>query len=66
MMQIHQTAGIDLPLKALAWEDENGVTWLSYNDPHWIATRHELGAAGEASAQAMATGMAKLIAAATA
>lgn len=35
-----QTAGIDLPLKALAWEDENGKVWLSYNDPAYIATRH--------------------------
>lgn len=35
-----QTAGIDLPMKALAWEDENGQTWLSYNDPDYIANRH--------------------------
>ena len=35
-----QTAGIDLPMKALAWEDENGQVWLSYNDPQYIADRH--------------------------
>ena len=35
-----QTAGIDLPMKALAWEDEHGQTWLSYNDPAYIARRH--------------------------
>ncbi len=35
-----QTAGIDLPLKALAWEDEKGQVWLSYNDPFYIASRH--------------------------
>ncbi len=35
-----QTAGIDLPLKALAWEDAKGQVWLSYNDPAYIAKRH--------------------------
>ena len=35
-----QTAGIDLPLKALAWQDEAGQVWLTYNDPHYIANRH--------------------------
>ena len=35
-----QTAGIDLPMKALAWKDENGQVWLSYNDPQYIADRH--------------------------
>jgi len=35
-----QTAGIDLPMKALAWEDADGQTWLTYNDPQYIADRH--------------------------
>lgn len=35
-----QTAGIDLPMKALAWEDEKGQVWLTYNDPAYIAKRH--------------------------
>lgn len=35
-----QTAGIDLPMKALAWTDDEGRTWLAYNDPEWIAERH--------------------------
>ncbi len=35
-----QTAGIDLPMKALAWEDEKGQVWLTYNDPAYIARRH--------------------------
>jgi len=43
LMQDQQTAGVDLPLKALAWEDANGRVWLSYNDPAWIAERHGLG-----------------------
>lgn len=37
-----QTAGIDLPMKALAWEDEKGQVWLTYNDPAYIAERHAI------------------------
>lgn len=40
LMTSEQTAGIDLPLKALAWTDADGQTWLSYNDPAYIARRH--------------------------
>jgi uncharacterized protein (DUF302 family) len=40
LMQAVQTIGIDLPLKALAWEDATGKTWLSYNEPEWIVQRH--------------------------
>jgi uncharacterized protein (DUF302 family) len=40
MFTSQQTAGIDLPLKALAWEDEKGQVWLTYNDPAYIAKRH--------------------------
>jgi uncharacterized protein (DUF302 family) len=43
LMQSVQTIGIDLPLKALVWQDPSGGTWLSYNDPAWLAKRHELG-----------------------
>ena len=32
--------GIDLPLKALVWQDEQGMTRLTYNDPTWPAERH--------------------------
>src|SRR5262252_9120037 len=35
LMQSVQTIGIDLPLKALVWQDETGKTWLAYNDPTW-------------------------------
>ena len=42
-MQANQTMGIDLPLKALVWQDESGKTWLSYNDPDWLAHRHRVG-----------------------
>ena len=42
LMQSTQTIGIDLPLRALVWEDASGKTWLSYNDPAWLAKRHAL------------------------
>lgn len=42
LLQASQTAGIDLPLKVLVWQDAAGKTWLSYNEPTWIAQRHEL------------------------
>ena len=42
LMQDKQISGIDLPLKALAWEDEQGKSWLSYDDTNWIAERHAL------------------------
>jgi uncharacterized protein (DUF302 family) len=39
-MQAAQTLGIDLPLRALIWQDADGKTWLGYNDPKWLAARH--------------------------
>lgn len=39
----NQTSGIDLPMKALAWEDAKGQVWLTYNDPKYIAGRHGIG-----------------------
>ena len=39
LMQDQQVAGIDLPLKALVWQDADGKVWLSYNAPDWIAAR---------------------------
>jgi uncharacterized protein (DUF302 family) len=35
-----QSVGIDLPLKALAWQDAEGQSWLGYNDPAYLAARH--------------------------
>jgi uncharacterized protein (DUF302 family) len=54
LMQDRQSAGIDLPLKALVWEDADGKVMLSYNDPAWIAQRHGLGAASAGAVEAMA------------
>lgn len=38
----NQNAGIDLPMKALAWQDEKGQVWLTYNDPQYIVDRHAI------------------------
>jgi uncharacterized protein (DUF302 family) len=40
LMQAAQTVGIDLPLKMLVWQDPEHKTWVSYNEPGWIAQRH--------------------------
>ena len=40
LMQAQQTMGIDLPLKALVWQDADGHTLMGYNDPGWLAARH--------------------------
>jgi len=60
LMQDRQTAGIDLPLKALVWQDADGKVWLSYNDPAWIAQRHGLGAASASAVEAMAKALAAI------
>ena len=40
LMQTARSIGIDLPLKALVWEDDTGQVWLAFNDPSWLAARH--------------------------
>jgi len=57
LMQSNQTIGIDLPLKALVWQDATGKTWLSYNDPRWLAQRHGLGTDANPTVDAMVTGL---------
>jgi uncharacterized protein (DUF302 family) len=66
LMQDRQTAGIDLPLKALAWEDADGKVWLTYNEAAWIAQRHGLGPASAEAMKAIAAGLAAAAKAATA
>jgi uncharacterized protein (DUF302 family) len=55
-----QQSGIDLPFKALSWEDEDGHVWLAWNDAGWLARRHRLGAASAQAVQAIADGMSGL------
>jgi uncharacterized protein (DUF302 family) len=42
LMQCAQSSGIDLPQKALIWEDAQGTVHLSYNDPQYLVTRHTI------------------------
>jgi uncharacterized protein (DUF302 family) len=42
LMLAAPTAGLDLPLKALIWEDADGQCWIAYNDPQYILRRHGL------------------------
>ena len=43
LMQDEQTCGIDLPMKALAWQDASGSVWLTHNGMAWLGGRHRLG-----------------------
>jgi uncharacterized protein (DUF302 family) len=57
LMQDQQTAGIDLPVKALAWEDAEGRVWITYNEAAWLAQRHHLGAHSHTAVEAIGAGM---------
>jgi uncharacterized protein (DUF302 family) len=57
LMQSRQTIGIDLPLRALVWQDASAKTWLSYNDPAWLAKRHGLGHEVETVVSGMAVAL---------
>jgi len=61
LMQATQTIGIDLPLRALSWEDASGRVWLSYNDPGWLAQRHGLDASSAATTHAMTAMLASIV-----
>lgn len=61
LMQANQTIGIDLPLKALVWQDAGGKTWLSYNEPAWLAKRHGI-AEGEPAVVALSRALHGIIA----
>jgi uncharacterized protein (DUF302 family) len=40
LMLCAQAVGIDLPMKALVWQDAQAQVWLGYNDPVWMVRRH--------------------------
>jgi uncharacterized protein (DUF302 family) len=58
LMQAAQTMGIDLPLKALVWQDAGGATWIGYNEPAWLGARHGI----DAGSQRMLAAMSDLLA----
>jgi uncharacterized protein (DUF302 family) len=65
LMQSVQTIGIDLPLKALVWQDAAGDTWLSYNEPAWMAQRHGLPGETQAAVGGMTAALDAIATAAT-
>lgn len=65
LMQANQAIGIDLPLKALVFEDVAGKVWLSYNDPRWLVRRHGVGAAAANIADAMEAALSAVVGQAT-
>jgi uncharacterized protein (DUF302 family) len=65
LMQSVQTIGIDLPLKALVWQDEAGKTFLSYNDPAYITHRHGIGEAAKPVIEAMSGALKEMAAKST-
>ena len=42
LMKCNRTTAIDLPQKALIWKDRNGLVWLTYNDPKYLESRHQI------------------------
>jgi uncharacterized protein (DUF302 family) len=61
LMQSIQTVGIDLPLKVLVWEDASDATWLSYNDPSWLAKHHGLPHETDAVVSALAAALGAIV-----
>ena len=53
LMLAEPAAGIDLPLKALVWEDADEKTWVAYNDPDYLVRRHALAPALSANLAAV-------------
>ncbi len=47
LMKCSRSAAIDLPQKMLIWSDESGQTWLAYNDPVYMAKRHNVSGCDE-------------------
>lgn len=66
LMQSSQLIGIDLPLRALAWQDESRASWLSYVDPLWLANRFGIAAAAQKSIDQMVSVLRMVAAEATA
>lgn len=42
LMQSNQSVAIDLPMKAMVWEDEGGIVYIGYNTTEWLRNRHHL------------------------
>ncbi len=60
LMVMARTAGLDLPLRVLVWEDDRGASWLTYNDPAWIAARHGVASDADPTILAMSAFLQRL------
>jgi uncharacterized protein (DUF302 family) len=47
LMKCQQSVAIDLPQKALIWEDDESKVWISYNDPRYLEKRHNISGCDE-------------------
>jgi uncharacterized protein (DUF302 family) len=65
LMQAAQTLAIDLPLKAMVWQDEDGNTCVAYYEPKWLAQRHGVPGASNALLDAMTDKLAAVVEQAT-
>jgi uncharacterized protein (DUF302 family) len=66
LMAMSQSVGLELPLKALVWQDESGQTFVSYDDPAWLVRRFSLPEAAKPIAEKMQAAVAAVVADATA
>ena len=66
LMAMSQSVGLELPLKALVWQDESGQTFISYDDPAWLVRRFSLPEAAKPIAEKMQAAVATVVADATA
>ena len=66
IMVCNQRAAIDLPLRAVAWQDESGQVWLGMNDPKALKQRYTLPAACDPTIATMDKVVGKFLADATA
>jgi uncharacterized protein (DUF302 family) len=53
LMVAAPTTGLDLPLKALVWQDGDGNTWITYNEPRYVVKRHGLASSFSANLAAV-------------
>lgn len=65
LMQVSQTIGIDLPLKALVYEDATGKVKVAYNDPSWLIERYGVGATVAPTVATMTIALKRIVAQAT-
>ncbi len=64
LMQSKRTMGLDLPMKVLAWEDDQGKTWVAYTKPDVLKARHAISGRDEVF-KTMAGALANFVKAAT-